>query len=130
VVHSKGDRDSVTELDLEIQETMQRLLRARAPQIGFRGEESITQSSGHGHAERTWVLDPIDGTSNCPAIRRVASKRQALFVDAATVACPGDDGTHLSRDSHERLATLIAQKIDAAGLTNMPDPYRPDGYTP
>jgi myo-inositol-1(or 4)-monophosphatase len=64
VVHSKGDRDSVTELDLEIQETMQRLLRARAPQIGFRGEESITQSSGHGHAERTWVLDPIDGTSN------------------------------------------------------------------
>jgi myo-inositol-1(or 4)-monophosphatase len=64
VVHSKGDRDSVTELDLEIQETMQRLLRARAPQIGFRGEEPITQSSGHGHAERTWVLDPIDGTAN------------------------------------------------------------------
>jgi lysophospholipase L1-like esterase len=64
------------------------------------------------------------------AIRRVASKRQALFVDAATVACPGDDGTHLSRDSHERLAMLIAQKIVAAGLTNTPDPYRPDGYTP
>ncbi|WP_063129995.1 inositol monophosphatase family protein [Nocardia fusca] len=44
VVHSKGDRDFVTELDLEIQEMMQRLLRAQVPQIAFRGEESITQS--------------------------------------------------------------------------------------
>src|SRR5262245_59423146 len=35
------------------------------------------------------------------AIRRVADKRKALFVDAAAVACPGNDGTHLSRDSHE-----------------------------
>lgn len=45
------------------------------------------------------------------AIRRVADKRKALFVDAATVACPGIDGTHLSRDSHEPLSKLIAQKI-------------------
>jgi lysophospholipase L1-like esterase len=45
------------------------------------------------------------------AIRRVADKRKALFVDAATVACPGNDGTHLSRDSHEPLSKLIAQEI-------------------
>lgn len=45
------------------------------------------------------------------AIRRVADKRNALFVDAATVAHPGDDGTHLSRDSHEPLAQLIARVI-------------------
>jgi fructose-1,6-bisphosphatase/inositol monophosphatase family enzyme len=62
--HLEGDRDFVTELDLEIRETMQRLLRAQVPQIAFRGEESITQSWGYGHAERTWVLDPIDGTAN------------------------------------------------------------------
>lgn len=64
------------------------------------------------------------------AIRRVASERQALFVDAATVAGPGYDGIHLSRDSHERLATLIAQEIGTAGLTNMPDPNKSNGYTP
>ncbi|WP_039824827.1 inositol monophosphatase family protein [Nocardia testacea] len=63
-VHSKGDRDFVTELDLEIQETTQRLLRAQAPRIGFRGEETTTQPSDSVHAEQTWVLDPIDGTSN------------------------------------------------------------------
>jgi lysophospholipase L1-like esterase len=45
------------------------------------------------------------------AIRRVADKRKALFADAATVARPGNDGAHLSRDSHEPLSKLIAQKI-------------------
>ncbi|MGW5383546.1 GDSL-type esterase/lipase family protein [Nocardia sp. NPDC003963] len=46
------------------------------------------------------------------AISRVARKRGALFVDAATVACAGIDGAHLSRDSHEPLTRLIAQEID------------------
>ncbi|WP_051163478.1 GDSL-type esterase/lipase family protein [Nocardia brevicatena] len=46
------------------------------------------------------------------AICRVAHKRCALFVDAATVACAGVDGAHLSRDSHEPLARLIAREID------------------
>lgn len=45
------------------------------------------------------------------AIRRVAGRRGALFVDAATVAHPGIDGVHLSHDSHERLSKLIAQTI-------------------
>ncbi|MBF6340656.1 hypothetical protein IU450_32885 [Nocardia abscessus] len=48
------------------------------------------------------------------AISRVAGRRGALFVDAATVAHPGTDGVHLSHDSHERLSKLIAQMI--AGL--------------
>lgn len=47
-----------------------------------------------------------------PAIRRIAHKRRSLFVDAATVACAGEDGAHLSRDSHEPLARLIAQEIE------------------
>jgi lysophospholipase L1-like esterase len=45
------------------------------------------------------------------AIRRIANRRNALFVDAATVAHPGNDGTHLSLDSHEPLSKLIAQEI-------------------
>ncbi|WP_249040454.1 GDSL-type esterase/lipase family protein [Nocardia cyriacigeorgica] len=47
------------------------------------------------------------------AIRRVAARRKALFADAATVACPGADGVHLSDDSHEALSQLIAQEIRA-----------------
>lgn len=45
------------------------------------------------------------------AIRRVAEKRKTLFVDAATVASPGADGIHLSRESHQPLAELIAREI-------------------
>ncbi|NNH68754.1 hypothetical protein HLB23_02480 [Nocardia uniformis] len=45
------------------------------------------------------------------AIHSVADKSNALFVDAATVACPGHDGIHLSRDSHEPLARLIAKTV-------------------
>lgn len=45
------------------------------------------------------------------AIHRVANKRKVRFADAAAVACPGDDGIHLSRDSHEPLSNLIAQEI-------------------
>jgi lysophospholipase L1-like esterase len=44
-------------------------------------------------------------------IQRLTDTREALFVDAATVAHPGHDGIHLSRDSHEPLSQLIAQKI-------------------
>ncbi|MFI6220116.1 GDSL-type esterase/lipase family protein [Nocardia salmonicida] len=46
------------------------------------------------------------------AIRRVAVRRGVLFADAATVARPGIDGVHLSRDSHESLSLLIAEKIE------------------
>ncbi|MGL5827514.1 MAG: SGNH/GDSL hydrolase family protein [Nocardioides sp.] len=49
-----------------------------------------------------------------PAIRRVAAGRRAVFLDAATVASPGDDGIHLDRESHETLAQLIAQEIRRA----------------
>ncbi len=49
------------------------------------------------------------------AIGRVAYKRRALFADAATVACAGVDGAHLSRGSHEPLARLIAREVDRNG---------------
>jgi lysophospholipase L1-like esterase len=44
-------------------------------------------------------------------IRRVARERGTHFADAAEVACPGDDGLHLSQDSHARLAELIASTV-------------------
>jgi lysophospholipase L1-like esterase len=46
-------------------------------------------------------------------IRRVAEARGVLFADAASVAHAGGDGVHLSLDSHERLAGLVARTITA-----------------
>ncbi|WP_280217579.1 inositol monophosphatase family protein [Nocardia neocaledoniensis] len=61
VVRLKGDRDYVTELDLEIERTVQAYLAAATPEFGFLEEETAGHRAG---SEYRWVLDPIDGTSN------------------------------------------------------------------
>jgi lysophospholipase L1-like esterase len=44
-------------------------------------------------------------------LRRVAAERGALFADAASVAHAGGDGLHLTLDSHEPLAEMLATSI-------------------
>jgi lysophospholipase L1-like esterase len=56
-------------------------------------------------------------------IRRVARERGVLFADAAQVARAGDDGLHLDRDSHTRLAELIAATLSPA-LAGSADPRK------
>ena len=58
-----------------------------------------------------------------PAIRRVAQERGATYADAADVARAGDDGLHLTRDSHGRLAELVATTIRRA----LSDQVEPEG---
>jgi myo-inositol-1(or 4)-monophosphatase len=55
----KTDRDMVSNVDLEIAESLHALLTQRSPETGFLGEET------GGSTNRTrWVVDPIDGTAN------------------------------------------------------------------
>lgn len=58
---SKGDRDPVTTLDIEIERAVGASLQHDAPHVAFLGEE---ESSATGTRELTWALDPIDGTAN------------------------------------------------------------------
>ena len=58
---SKGDRDMVTNLDVEIERAVRASLRQDAPQVAFLGEE---ESSATATRELTWAFDPIDGTAN------------------------------------------------------------------
>jgi lysophospholipase L1-like esterase len=55
-----------------------------------------------------------------PLLRELAEARGVLFADAATVAEVGDDGIHLSIDSHRRLAELLARIIGTAQLGRRP----------
>jgi myo-inositol-1(or 4)-monophosphatase len=63
VVSAKGDRDYVSELDVQIQHEIRDYLHRATPDFDFLGEEE-----GGGVIEDTtdyvWALDPIDGTSN------------------------------------------------------------------
>ncbi|GAB2559891.1 inositol monophosphatase family protein [Nocardia heshunensis] len=64
VVSAKGDRDLVTELDVTIQQTVRAYLADETPEIAFIGEEGGPDGLEGGTQELSWVLDPIDGTSN------------------------------------------------------------------
>lgn len=44
-------------------------------------------------------------------IKRVADEKEVLFLDAATVSKPGEDGIHFSEESEQPLAELIASEI-------------------
>jgi lysophospholipase L1-like esterase len=58
-----------------------------------------------------------------PAIRGVAQEGGATYADAAEVARAGDDGLHLTRDSHGRLADLVATTISRV----LSDRLEPEG---
>jgi myo-inositol-1(or 4)-monophosphatase len=70
-VREKGRFDLVTEADLGAQQAIFDCLRQRYPGHGFLGEEEL---AGHGRpgpeAPPTWIVDPLDGTTNyvhdCP----------------------------------------------------------------
>lgn len=57
----KGDRDTVTDVDIAVERLVRDTLSRRTPGVAFLGEEE----GAHGGDGRTgWVLDPVDGTAN------------------------------------------------------------------
>jgi len=74
----KGDATPVTLADRAAEEAMRRLLTAEVPRDAVHGEEfgATTGNSG-----RTWVLDPIDGTTSFLAGRPIFGTLIALVVE-------------------------------------------------
>jgi myo-inositol-1(or 4)-monophosphatase len=70
-VREKGRADLVTEADLASQNAIRAYLHQRFPSHGFLGEEDPTpQAKPAAGAPPTWIVDPLDGTTNyvhdCP----------------------------------------------------------------
>jgi myo-inositol-1(or 4)-monophosphatase len=64
-VSEKGRFDLVTDADLASQRTIQAYLLERFPTHGFLGEEEgASKSRPSPDAPPTWIIDPIDGTTN------------------------------------------------------------------
>jgi histidinol phosphatase-like enzyme (inositol monophosphatase family) len=74
----KGDATPVTLADRAGEEAMLRILKAEVPQDAVVGEEfgASTGSSG-----RTWVLDPIDGTTSFLVGRPIFGTLIALVIE-------------------------------------------------
>jgi len=59
----KPDASYVTQADLEVQDFLRKALEAAYPRDGFIGEENALRRAPKSGG-RTWILDPIDGTSS------------------------------------------------------------------
>jgi histidinol-phosphatase len=60
-VDLKANQTEVTEVDRRTETVIMDAVRAQRPDHGWYGEEHGT---GGAESEYTWVIDPIDGTSN------------------------------------------------------------------
>lgn len=74
----KDDASPVTVADRAAEEAMRRILKAEVPRDTIIGEEFGTET---GASNRTWVLDPIDGTISFMAGRPIFGTLIALLVD-------------------------------------------------
>ncbi|MBB4857802.1 histidinol phosphatase-like enzyme (inositol monophosphatase family) [Novosphingobium chloroacetimidivorans] len=74
----KPDASPVTIADRAAEEAMRRILKAEVPRDGVIGEEYGEEQGG---SNRTWVLDPIDGTVSFLAGRPIFGTLIALLVD-------------------------------------------------
>ena len=61
-VSEKAKNDFVTSADRESEEAILCRIRERFPEDGFLAEEG--GAAGREEARRTWIIDPLDGTSN------------------------------------------------------------------
>jgi myo-inositol-1(or 4)-monophosphatase len=60
----KGVRDLVTDADLASQDAIRRIITTRFPEHAFVGEEQGTESIAPSANQLTWIVDPLDGTTN------------------------------------------------------------------
>jgi myo-inositol-1(or 4)-monophosphatase len=100
-VRTKGERDIVTDVDLEVEDAVREFLARETPHIGVLGEEQ--GRSGDPTGGLWWALDPVDGTANLArgvplcavSLGLVAGRRGVLaaidlpFLDARYCAADG-----------------------------------------
>lgn len=113
----KGPQDWITEADGAVEAFLKRELTTAFPEDGFQGEETGTGPQG----ALTWVVDPIDGTSNfargaprwCVSIGLMEGTRSVAGVLHAPMLAE----TFAAR--HGAGATLNGAPIRAAATTDL-----------
>jgi myo-inositol-1(or 4)-monophosphatase len=63
-MREKAPADLVTDADEASQEAIQRVIASRFPGHAFIGEEQPARERSASKAEFTWIVDPLDGTTN------------------------------------------------------------------
>lgn len=80
-IHLKGAADFVTAVDISISNFLKENLSKLYPEIGFFSEED----EGCGLQEYSWILDPIDGTTNLVYGYNMSSVSLGLYKDGEVI---------------------------------------------
>lgn len=106
----KGKANLVTKADVASQKAVLDIIRKRFPRHDYLAEEDAVKNTG---ADYTWVIDPIDGTTNFAHTFPQCSVSVALFYKnepvLGGVANPATDETFLAQKG--KGATLNGKKI-------------------
>ncbi|MEV8439494.1 inositol monophosphatase family protein [Actinosynnema sp. NPDC051121] len=88
-VTEKVDRDTYTDVDVQIERAVRAYLAEATPDIGFIGEEE-GRSVSISNENRYWTLDPIDGTANYVHGLPLCAVQIALIIDETTTVAAID----------------------------------------
>ncbi|MBO3804181.1 MAG: inositol monophosphatase [Candidatus Brockarchaeota archaeon] len=81
-VRYKADRSVVTSADLESERRIRSVLKASFPEDSYLGEEAGLKAGSSG---RTWVIDPLDGSTNYSIRNPFFSVSIALIASGETL---------------------------------------------
>jgi myo-inositol-1(or 4)-monophosphatase len=140
-VREKGRADLVTEADLASQRAIQTYLQERFPDHGFLGEEEGAGLHRPGaDAPPTWIVDPLDGTTNyvhdCPFYCVSVALQMAGELVVGVVYEPNRRELFRAAQGHgawlgeQRLKTSAVDKLERALLaTGFPPDLRGQEHT-
>jgi myo-inositol-1(or 4)-monophosphatase len=132
-VREKGHSDLVTEADLGSQRAVRDYLTGRFPTHGFVGEEEGASKSRPGPgAPPTWIVDPLDGTTNyvhdipayCVSIGLQIDGELAVGV----ILDPRQNELFAAAKGHG--ATLNGKRLHTSKSTQLSDAVLSTGFPP
>jgi myo-inositol-1(or 4)-monophosphatase len=126
----KGIADLVTDADLASQAAIQRVIGERYPGHAFLGEELRDRAFSAGDDQMTWIVDPLDGTTNyvhgyprfsvSVGLARGRDLLVGVVFDPLTDQCfsaSAGEGAWLDGDRiHVSRATSLAESLVAVSL--------------
>ncbi len=141
-VRDKGDRDPVTEADLESQRTIREFVLGRHPDHAFLGEEDPSPAGGSKKDEThrrppkdappTWIVDPLDGTTNyvhdCPLYCVSIGLQVAGELAVGVILDPSRD--ELFSAATGQGAWLNGRPIQTSKVTRLQDALLATGFPP
>lgn len=119
----KAPADLVTDADLASQAAVRAVISARFPDDLFVGEEQDSHLDGRNSSRRTWLVDPLDGTTNYVhgfpafAVSVAVSQRSELLAGVVQDPCLGE----CFRASAGGGAWLGSERLETSGAEAVQD---------